>query len=111
MSEAIRRPHAHNLVRWTKDRPEVLVRSPDLTSSCEAPLFRETYLDRFISLGMCEQNMISSAAVLAREGYHPYVHIFAVLICQRPFAQVATSVAYPTLPVRLRGVPSTLTPS
>ena len=64
----VRRPHAHNIVRWAKDRPEVLLLSADLTSSCEAHLFREAYPERFISLGMGEQNMISFAAGLAREG-------------------------------------------
>lgn len=107
----VSRPHRTNLVRWAADRPEVLVLSADLTSSCEADLFRETYPDRFYSLGMAEQNLMGFAAGLAREGFHPYVHTFAVFICRRPFDQVAMSIAYPNLPVRLLGfLPGLTTP-
>lgn len=101
--ETRQRPHRENLIRWASNRPEVLVLSADLTSSCEADGFRDAYPDRFYSLGMAEQNMMGFAAGLAREGFFPYVHTFAVFICRRPFDQVAMSIAYPNLPVRLLG--------
>jgi transketolase len=82
-----------------------------LTSSCEADDFRDAYPDRFFSFGVAEQNMISFAAGMAREGYFPYVHTFAVFICRRPFDQVAMSIGYPNLPVRLIGfLPGITTP-
>lgn len=109
--EFVKRPHARKLIQWAKDKPEVLVLSADLTSSCEADDFRDTYPDRFFSLGMAEQNMMSFAAGLAREGFFPYIHTFAVFICRRPFDQVAMSIAYPNLPVRLIGfLPGITTP-
>ncbi len=109
--EHVSRPHANNLVRWAADMPEVLVLSADLTASCEADGFRDTYPDRFFSMGLAEQNMIGFAAGLAREGFFPYVHTFAVFICRRPFDQVAMSIAYPNLPVRLIGfLPGITTP-
>ncbi len=40
--EICKRVHAQNLVRWAADKPEVLVLSADLTSSCEADAFRDT---------------------------------------------------------------------
>lgn len=111
MIEVVSRPHARNLVRWSKDRPEVIVLSADLTSSCEANDFRDTYPERFFSLGMAEQAMMGFAAGLAREGFRPYVHTFAVFICRRPYDQVAMSIAYPNLPVRLVGfLPGITTP-
>ncbi len=109
--EHVSRPHAENLIRWAADKPEVLVLSADLTASCEADGFRDTFPDRFFSLGLAEQNMIGFAAGLAREGFFPYVHTFAVFICRRPFDQVAMSIAYPNLPVRLIGfLPGITTP-
>jgi transketolase len=99
------------LVRFAADHPEVLVLSADLTSSCEADDFRDTYPDRFFSMGLAEQNMIGFAAGLAREGFSPWVHTFAVFICRRAFDQVAMSIAYPNLPVRLVGfLPGITTP-
>jgi transketolase len=60
---------------------------------------------------MAEQNMMGFASGLAREGFFPYVHTFAVFICRRPFDQVAMSIGYPNLPVRLIGfLPGVTTP-
>jgi len=111
MTHTVSRPHRTNLPVWAAARPGVLVLSADLTSSCEADLFRDTFPERFFSLGMAEQNMMGFAAGLAREGFRPYVHTFAVFICRRPFDQVAMSIAYPNLPVRLLGfLPGLTTP-
>ncbi|MCL6596896.1 MAG: transketolase [Firmicutes bacterium] len=109
--EILTRVHAKNLVAWARTRPEVVVLSADLTSSTEVDLFRDTYPDRFFSMGMTEQNMLSMAGGLAREGFYPFVHTFAVFIYRRALDQLAMSVAYPNLPVRLFGfLPGILTP-
>jgi transketolase len=109
--EIVKRPHARNLVRFAVKCPEVLVLSADLTASCEADDFREAFPERFISLGLAEQNMMSFAAGLAREGFYPFVHTFAVFICRRPFDQVAMSIGYSNLPVRMIGfLPGITTP-
>jgi transketolase len=109
--EMVSRVHAKNLVAWAKDRPQVLVLSADLTSSTEIDLFRDTYPDRFLSLGIAEQNMLSFAAGLAREGFLPFVHTFAVFIYRRAYDQIAMSVSYPNLPVRMIGfLPGVTTP-
>jgi len=109
--ELLSRVHARNLVEWAKDKPNVLVLSADLTSSTEADLFRETYPGRFFSMGMAEQNMMSFAGGLAREGFFPFVHTFAVFLYRRPYDQVCDSIAYPNLPVRMFGfLPGVTTP-
>lgn len=109
--EMVTRPHVQNFIDWSKDRPEVLVLSADLTNSCEVGRWRDTYPDRFITAGMAEQNMMGVAAGLAREGFIPWVHTFAVFIYRRPYDQLAMSIAYPNLPVRLVGfLPGIVTP-
>ncbi len=109
--EVVLSPHRHNLVRWAADRPEVVVLSADLTASCEADGFRDAYPDRFFSMGMAEQNMMGFAAGMAREGLSVWVHTFAVFVTRRPYDQVAMSIAYPNLPVRLVGLlPGLTTP-
>jgi transketolase len=109
--EILSKVHARNLVEWAKDKPEAVVLSADLTGSTEIDLFKETYPDRFLSMGVAEQNMISFAGGLAREGLLPLVHTFAVFIYRRAYDQVAMSVAYPNLPVRLIGfLPGITTP-
>lgn len=109
--QLVSRPHASNLVRWAQNRPQSLVLSADLTASCEADLFRESYPQRFFSMGMAEQNMMGFASGLAREGFEPLVHTFAVFICRRAYDQVAMSIAYPNLAVRMFGfLPGLTTP-
>ncbi|GBC84432.1 1-deoxy-D-xylulose-5-phosphate synthase [bacterium HR11] len=109
--ETVLRPHARNLVAWAKDKPAVVVLSADLTGSCEVDDFQATYPDRFFSMGMAEQNMIGFAAGLAREGFEPFVHTFAVFLTRRVYDQVAMQVAYPCLRVRLIGfLPGITTP-
>jgi len=109
--ELLSRVHARNLVAWAEDKPYVVVLSADLTSSVEIDSFRDTYPERFFSMGMAEQNMLSFAGGLAREGFFPFVHTFAVFIYRRALDQLAMSIAYPNLPVRLFGfLPGITTP-
>ncbi len=109
--EIVARPHQQNFIDWAKDKPEVLVLSADLTNSCEVGKWRDTYPDRFYSMGMAEQNMLGFAAGLAREGFEPWLHTFSVFLYRRPLDQLQMSVAYPSLKVRLVGfLPGIMTP-
>lgn len=109
--EIVARPHQQNFIDWSKNKPEVLVLSADLTNSCEVGKWRDTYPDRFFSMGMAEQNMLGFAAGLAREGFEPWLHTFSVFLYRRPLDQLQMSVAYPSLKVRLVGfLPGIMTP-
>lgn len=105
------RVHARNLVEFARTRPEIVVFSGDLTTSCEVDTFRDTYPERFFSMGLTEQNMMSFAGGMAREGYTPYVHTFAVFMYRRALDQIEMSIAYPNLRVRMFGfLPGVTTP-
>lgn len=109
--EIVARPHVRNFIDWSADKPEVVVLSADLTNSCEVGQWRDTYPERFFSMGMAEQNMLSFAGGLAREGFEPWLHTFAVFLYRRPLDQLQMSVAYPNLRVRLVGfLPGITTP-
>ena len=109
--EIVARPHQQNFIDWAKDKPEILVLSADLTNSCEVGKWRDTYPDRFFSMGMAEQNMLGFAAGLAREGFEPWLHTFSVFLYRRPLDQLQMSIAYPCLKVRLVGfLPGIMTP-
>jgi transketolase len=109
--EMVSRPHVKNFIEWSRDKPEVLVVTADLTNSCEVGLWRDTYPERFFAMGMAEQNMLGFAAGLAREGFAPFIHTFSVFIYRRAYDQLAMSIAYPNLPVRMLGfLPGIVTP-
>jgi transketolase len=101
-----------NFVKWAADKPNVVALSADLTGGCELRIFEETYPDRFYSMGIAEQNMMSFAGGLASEGFIPFVHTFAVFIYRRALDQVAMSIAHPNAKVRLIGsVPGVTSPA
>lgn len=105
------RVHARALTAFGHAVPNALVLSADLTSSTEADDFREEFPERFISMGMAEQNMMSVAGGLAREGYIPLCHDFAVFMYRRALDQIEMSAAYPNLPVIMVGfLPGITTP-
>jgi transketolase len=84
--------------------PQIVCLSADLTSQTEADLFRSAHRERFFSMGMAEQNMVGVAAGMARAGEIPFIHSFACFITRRCFDQIAMSVAYPRLNVKLVGM-------
>lgn len=103
--------HSKNMLRMAKEHPEIVVMSADLGTSCEIKEFHDQFPDRYFSLGIAEQNMCSWAAGLAREGFRPFIHTFAVFLYRRILDQLEMSVAYPNLPVVFMGfVPGITTP-
>lgn len=103
--------HEKNILRLAEEHKDLVVLSADLGTSCEVKKFRAMYPDRYFTMGIAEQNMCSWAAGLAREGYRPFIHTFAVFEYRRILDQVEMSVAYPNLPVVFVGfVPGITTP-
>ena len=109
--EIVQRPYQNEFLRWSKDNEKIVVLTADLTNSCEVGVWAKEHPGRYFSLGLSEQNMMGIAAGLARKGFYPYIHTFSVFIYRRPFDQLAMSIAYPNLPVRLIGfLPGITTP-
>lgn len=58
---------------------------------------------RFINCGIAEQNMVSVAAGLARQGFRPWLYSIAPFLTFRPFEQIRNDIGLHGLPVRLVG--------
>jgi len=107
----VNKPYAQAFIEFAKNKPEVLCVSADLTSSCEIDRFRDQFPDRFLSMGMTEQNMLSFCGGLALEGFRPFLHTFSVFLYRRPYDQLVNSIAYSNRKVRLMGfLPGITTP-
>jgi transketolase len=65
--------------------------------------FIQKHPDRFIEVGIAEQNAVACAAGLATCGLIPFVATYAGFITMRACEQVRTFVAYPGLNVKLVG--------
>ncbi len=60
----------------------VVVLAADLADSCRVNPFKEKHPDRFIQVGISEQDMFSMANGLALEGKIPFANTFAVFCCR-----------------------------
>ena len=75
----------------------------DLHTSTKASMFKERYPDRFYQFGIAEQNMFGAAAGLAAEGFIPFPSTFAVFASRRALDQLAISICYANLNVKIPG--------
>ena len=109
--ETVIRPHEDAFPEFVASHDDAIALTGDLTNSTELGKLASRFPDRLISMGMAEQNMVSWAGGMAREGFVPYVHTFSVFIYRRAFDQLSMSVAYPCLPVKFMAfLPGITTP-
>jgi transketolase len=66
--------------------------------------FIERYPDRFLNVGVAEQNMVGVATGLAEAGYIPFVYSIATFASMRPYEFVRNGPLLHQLPVRVVGV-------
>jgi len=85
------------------DDPRLIVLDADLSQSTRTAVFRDKYPDRYLNVGIAEQNMVSVAAGIALGGGVPLVNTFAAFLTRRAADQIAMSVAYPNLDVKFFG--------
>ncbi len=90
----VAKPYATAFIELARNKPEVLCVSADLTSSCEVDTFRDQFPERFFSMGLTEQNMLSLCGGLALEGFRPFIHTFSVFMYRRAYDQIVNSIAY-----------------
>ncbi len=69
-------------------REDLVVLDADLASDCKVRTFELTYPDRFIENGIAEQDMVSMAGGLARQGLLPVVNSFASFLASRSNEQI-----------------------
>jgi transketolase len=99
--EAQREVWGQTLVELGKKYPDLLVLDGDLANSTRAELFESAYPDRFLQMGIAEQNMMGVAAGLATVGFVPWLSSFAVFLTSRTLDQLRMVVAQPRLNVKL----------
>lgn len=65
--------------------------------------FAERFPDRFVNVGVAEQNLIGVATGLARDGYVPFVYSIATFASMRPYEFIRNGPVLHELPVRIIG--------
>lgn len=82
---------------------QVVALCADLTESTRTNLFAEAYPERFIQVGIAEQNMASVASGMAASGKIPFIASYAMFSPGRSWEQVRTTIAYNNVNVKIIG--------
>lgn len=89
------------LVELIDRDPRVYVLDGDLANSTKADLVSRERPDRFLEMGIAEQNMMGVAAGMASCGLVPWLSSFAVFLVNRDLDQLRVVVAQPNLGVKI----------
>ncbi len=82
-------------------RDDIVVLDADLAGSTKTSDFRKAAPERFVEVGIAEQNMIGIAAGLAASGKTAFASTFGVFASGRCWEQIRLAVAYPRLNVKI----------
>jgi transketolase len=103
-------PFGAALVQIARSRPEIVGLSADLAKYTDITPFRDAFPDRFFNMGMAEQNLIATAAGLARTGLVPFATTYGVFASRRAYDYVAIACAHSKLNVKIiAGLPGLTT--
>jgi len=90
---SLREAWADTLVELARSNLDILVLDADLATSTKADRFADAHPERFLPMGIAEQNMVGVAAGLATLGYVPWLSSFAVFFTHRALDSVRVLVA------------------
>jgi transketolase len=82
---------------------KIVALSADLTESTQTNLFSEAFPDRFIQVGIAEQNLVAVASGLACAGKIPFATSYAAFNPGRNWEQIKTTIAINDQPVKVIG--------
>ncbi len=83
------------------EKYDIVVLDADLSKSTKTDTFKKAFPERFINMGIAEQNMMSTAAGLASCGKVVFASSFAMFAAGRAFEQIRNSICYPNLNVKI----------
>ncbi|MEK7507447.1 MAG: transketolase family protein [Patescibacteria group bacterium] len=91
------------LVEAGEKDERVVVLCADLSESTRSQWFKDKFPDRFIQMGVAEQNMATVAAGLANYGKIPFISSYAAFSPGRNWEQIRTTIALNNVPVKIGG--------
>jgi transketolase len=102
-SEPIRKGFGRGLLEAGKANENVVAACADLTESTQMHLFAEAFPQRFIEMGVAEQNLVTVGAGLAAMGKIPFVSSYAAFSPGRNWEQIRTTICLNNQPVKIIG--------
>ena len=102
-AQEMRTVYCETMIALAKEDPRIVDVEADLTGAHGMKPFKAAYPERSFNVGIAEANMVGVAAGLSACGKIPFVHSFATFASRRCFDQIAISVCYAGLNVKIVG--------
>lgn len=103
LQEPIRLGFGRGLKSAGESNESVVALCADLTESTQMHFFRDAFPDRFIEIGVAEQNLVTVASGLARAGKIPFTSSYAAFSPGRNWEQIRTTIALNDQAVKVVG--------
>jgi len=101
--EPIRKGFGLGLLEAGKSNKQVVGLCADLTESTYMFLFKKEFPERFVEMGVAEQNLVTVASGMASMGKIPFVTSYAMFSPGRNWEQIRTTICYNDVPVKIAG--------
>jgi transketolase len=99
----IRQGFGEGMMVLGKENPKVIGLCCDLTESTKLGDFAKAYPDRYVQVGVAEQNLAGIGAGFAHEGYIPFITSYATFSPGRNWDQIRVSICYSGNNVKIIG--------
>lgn len=100
---ASRKGFGEGLVIAGEADKDVVALCADLTESTRMEEFKKKFPERFVEVGVAEQNLVTVAAGMAAVGKIPFVASYATFSPGRNWEQIRTTICYNNQPVKIIG--------
>jgi transketolase len=101
--EPIRKGFGRGLLEAGKRWENVVAACADLTDSTQMSLFAKEFPERYIEIGVAEQNLVTTGSGLAAMGKVPFVSSYAAFSPGRNWEQIRTTICLNNQPVKIIG--------
>jgi transketolase len=101
--EPIRKGFGRGLKKAGELDSRIVAACADLTESTQMNLFKEAFPDRFVEVGIAEQNLVTVGSGLAAMGKIPFVSSYAAFSPGRNWEQIRTTICLNDQPVKVVG--------
>lgn len=101
--EPIRAGFGRGLKAAGESNERVVALCADLTDSTQMSKFKEAFPERFVEIGVAEQNLVTVASGMARTGKIPFTSSYAAFSPGRNWEQIRTTVTLNDQPVKIVG--------
>jgi transketolase len=99
----IRKGFGEGLATAGESNKQIVALCADLTESTQMHLFKNKFPERFVEIGVAEQNLATVASGMAAMGKYPFFSSYAMFSPGRNWEQIRTTICYNNRPAVIVG--------